>query len=63
MKERKKTRALLGDRKSAVAQNRMKSIANLASESPVNKKRKRGNDGKPETIWPGCNVANVCITW
>lgn len=47
MHERKKRRALLGDRKSAVAQNRMKSIASLASESPVVKKRKRGGgDGE-----------------
>jgi actin-related protein 5 len=46
LKDRKKRRALLGDRKSAVAQNRMKSIASLASDSPATKKRKRGGDGE-----------------
>jgi actin-related protein 5 len=45
MKERKKRRAQLGDRKSAAAQNRMKSIASLAAEGSSGKKRKKGDEG------------------
>ena len=46
MNERKKRRAQLGDRKSVAAQNRMKSIANLAAENNTGKKRKKNGDGE-----------------
>lgn len=42
IKERKKLKEQLGDRKSLAAQNRMKSIANLANDDKPQKKRKRG---------------------
>lgn len=42
IEERKKRRTQLGDRKSAHAQARMKSIANLAAEDVKGKKRKKG---------------------
>ena len=45
MKDRKKNKEQLSDRKSLAAQNRMKSIANLASEAKGGKKRKRGEKG------------------
>lgn len=47
IKERKKKKEQLSDRKSLAAQNRMKSIANLASDAKPDKKRKRGQKGKP----------------
>lgn len=43
IKERDRLKADLGNRKSLASQNRMKSIANLASDAPT-KKRRRGND-------------------
>lgn len=46
LRERKKRRAQLGDRKSAAAQNRMKSIASLAAETNGGKKRKKGEEGE-----------------
>lgn len=46
IKERQKRKAALSDRKSAAAQQRMKSIASLASDSPASKKRRKGKDGK-----------------
>lgn len=46
LKERKRRRAALSDRKSATAQARMKTIASLASEIPTSKKRRKGNGGK-----------------
>lgn len=45
IKDRKKKKEQLGDRKSLAAQQRMKSIATLASEVKVGKKRKRGEAG------------------
>jgi len=42
IEERKKLKEQLGDRKSLAAQNRMKSIANLANDDKPAKKRKRG---------------------
>jgi actin-related protein 5 len=48
MEERTKHKSQKKDRKSAAAQSRMKTIANLAAEDkviPANKKRKKG-DGK-----------------
>ncbi|VDC01788.1 unnamed protein product [Peniophora sp. CBMAI 1063] len=43
IKERNRRRAALGDRKSAAAQARMKSIASLAADERVPKKRRKGN--------------------
>jgi actin-related protein 5 len=48
VKERKKRRAQLGDRKSAAAQNRMKSLASLAADSNSGKKRKKGDEEKDD---------------
>lgn len=48
MKERKKRRAQLGDRKSAAAQNRMKSLASLAADTNGGKKRKKGDEEKDD---------------
>lgn len=45
MRERKKRKALLTNRKSAAAQGRMKQISELAADSPVGRKRRRGGDG------------------
>lgn len=47
MKERKRRKAMLSDRKSLAAQQRMKNITSLASDQPTGpKKRKRGGDGE-----------------
>lgn len=57
LKERKKRRAQLGDRKSAAAQNRMKSLASLAADSGSSKKRKKGDSeaddgfGRDDSDW------------
>ena len=56
IEERKKKRAQLGDRKSAAAQSRMKTIATLAAEDNVGKKRKKGGDkddgfGRDDSDW------------
>jgi len=54
IKERSRRRAALGDRKSAMAQARMKSIANLASDDRVSKKKRKGGSGTfPQTLF-GC---------
>ncbi|KAN0105718.1 hypothetical protein V8E52_010774 [Russula decolorans] len=42
IKERNRRKAALGDRKSAASQARMKSIANLAADERVGKKRRKG---------------------
>ncbi|GJN92559.1 hypothetical protein Rhopal_005589-T1 [Rhodotorula paludigena] len=44
IKERKKRKEQLADRKSLAAQNRMKSIAGLAADEKTGKKRKRGGE-------------------
>ncbi|KDN50346.1 hypothetical protein RSAG8_01682, partial [Rhizoctonia solani AG-8 WAC10335] len=44
LKLREKRKAALADRKSTVNMNRMKNIANLASDEPANKKRKKGGN-------------------
>ncbi|GAA5840624.1 hypothetical protein JCM9279_007385 [Rhodotorula babjevae] len=44
IKERKKRKEQLSDRKSLAAQNRMKSIAGLAADEKLGKKRKRGGE-------------------
>ncbi|GAA5859405.1 hypothetical protein JCM1840_004599 [Sporobolomyces johnsonii] len=55
MKERKKRKEQLSDRKSLAAQNRMKSIAGLAADEKAGKKRKRGEQddgfGKSDADW------------
>ncbi|KAF8588490.1 actin-like ATPase domain-containing protein [Ramaria rubella] len=43
LRDRKRRKAALSDRKSATAQARMKTIASLASEFPTGKKRRKGN--------------------
>ena len=45
IKERNRRKAALGDRKSAASQARMKSIASLAAEERVGKKRRKGGGG------------------
>jgi actin-related protein 5 len=45
IKERSRRKAALGDRKSAASQARMKSIANLAADERVGKKRRKGGGG------------------
>lgn len=45
MKERKRRKAALSDRKSATSQARMKTITSLASETPPTKKRRKGHGG------------------
>lgn len=49
IKDRKKRKEQLSDRKSLAAQNRMKSIATLASEEKGGKKRKRADKGALST--------------
>ncbi len=44
IQDRKKLKEMLNDRKSLAAQQRMKNITNLASDSPVSKKRRKGAD-------------------
>ena len=44
IKDRQRLKADLGNRKSLASQMRMKSIANLASDNPNSKKRRRGGD-------------------
>lgn len=46
MRERKKRKALLTNRKSSAAQGRMKQISELAADTPVGRKRRRGGDGQ-----------------
>lgn len=46
IKDRKKRKEQLSDRKSLAAQNRMKNIAELASEGKSGKKRKRTEKGQ-----------------
>ena len=45
IKERNRRKAALTDRKSAASQARMKSIANLAADDRVPKKRRKGGGG------------------
>ena len=44
MKEKEKLKADLGNRKSLASQNRMKTLANLASDQPGRKRRRGGDD-------------------
>ena len=45
IKDRNRRKAALSDRKSAIAQARMKSIANLAADDRVPKKRRKAGAG------------------
>ena len=47
IKDRARRKAALSDRKSAAAQARMKSIANLAADERVPKKRRKAGGGEP----------------
>lgn len=46
IKDRARRKAALSDRKSAAAQARMKSIANLAADDKVTKKKRKGGGGE-----------------
>jgi actin-related protein 5 len=46
MKERRRRKAALSDRKSAAAQARMKNIASLAADERVSKKKRKAGAGK-----------------
>ncbi|KAK4686158.1 actin-related protein 5, partial [Tremellales sp. Uapishka_1] len=48
LRDRKRKKASLGDRKSAAAQSRMKSIASLAAEGPQSKKKRKTGDGEKD---------------
>ena len=50
IKDRARRKAALSDRKSAAAQARMKSIANLAADERVPKKRRKVNGGASMSI-------------
>jgi actin-related protein 5 len=52
IKERNRRKAALGDRKSAASQARMKSIASLAADERVGKKRRKGGGG-------ACDFSNL----
>ena len=57
MEMRKKQKTQRKDRKSAASQSRMKTIANLAAEEKVSKKRKKG-DGECSRLRRTCGKAN-----
>lgn len=46
IKNRSRRKAALSDRKSAAAQARMKSIANLAADDRISKKKRKGVGGR-----------------
>lgn len=46
MKTRKEKKAQLGDRKSLAAQQRMKTITDMASDKPVVKKKRKKGEGE-----------------
>jgi actin-related protein 5 len=46
MKERRRRKAALSDRKSAAAQARMKNIASLAADERVSKKKRKAGAGE-----------------
>lgn len=46
IKDRARRKAALSDRKSAAAQARMKSIANLAADDRISKKKRKGGGGR-----------------
>ncbi|CAO3614941.1 unnamed protein product [Mucor hiemalis] len=55
LKQRKRLASELADRRSRASQLRMKSIANLASDTPTTKRRRKGNDedtfGQDDDDW------------
>ena len=51
IKDRKRRKEELGNRKSAAAQSRMKNIANLAAEGRATKKRRRGDKGASDCVF------------
>lgn len=55
LKQRKRLASELADRRSRASQLRMKSIANLASDTPTSKRRRKGNDedtfGQDDDDW------------
>lgn len=55
LRQRKRLASELADRRSRASQLRMKSIANLASDAPVTKRRRKGNDedtfGQDDDDW------------
>lgn len=55
LRQRKRLASELADRRSRASQLRMKSIANLASDAPVAKRRRKGNDedtfGQDDDDW------------
>ena len=53
IKERNRRRAALTDRKSAASQARMKSIANLAADDRVPKKRRKAGGGESRGVRRG----------
>lgn len=59
-KERVRLKEALADRKSLAAQNRMKTIANLASEQPEGK-RKRGRGGDKDDDHFGADDADWAV--
>lgn len=65
LKLREKRKAALADRKSTANMNRMKSIANLASEEPANKKRKKGGNsdmfGANDEDWAIYRKINIAV--
>lgn len=65
MKERKRRKAALSDRKSATSQARMKTITSLASETPLTKKRRKGhgddNFGANDDDWAVYRKLNLGI--
>ena len=61
LEDRKKQKTQRKDRKSVASQNRMKTIANLAAEEKVSKKRKKG-DGKCSFNHPSCGPAGSKLT-
>jgi mRNA-degrading endonuclease YafQ of YafQ-DinJ toxin-antitoxin module len=59
MKERKKKRQALTNRKTATAQARMKTISNLANDQPPAKRRKKGNEGGYKDVRTGSISADL----
>jgi mRNA-degrading endonuclease YafQ of YafQ-DinJ toxin-antitoxin module len=63
MKERKKKRQALTNRKTATAQARMKTISNLANDQPPAKRRKKGNEGRYKDVRTGSISADFQMSY
>ena len=61
IKDRARRKAALSDRKSAAAQARMKSIANLAADERVPKKRRKVNGGEYRSAL-SC-IRHILMVW